>query len=200
MPDQLFNPILDEEPADLADQMEEDADAAYASLRTRDIAETAYKVTAEIEDLEAQVKARKKELETLMKGVLPRRMIADGIEAIDWKDDQGNEVRLMLENKVVGSLNYAPDEEAAIAYLEAEGFSGGVKTVLATEFTEEEREQAYQALEISERDIGRKFHLKRVVNPQTLMAFARARMHDNPSFDFERIGLRHWPQTKFTKR
>jgi hypothetical protein len=185
---------------EILEQMEEDADAAFAGVRTREIAEEAHALVGEIEALEEKLATSQKALEGLMKGVLPRRMIADGITAIDWKDEDGNEIRLTLEDKVVGSLNYAEDEDAAVAYLEAEGFSGVTKTVLSTEFSEEEREKAYQTLEIVQRDIGRQFHIKRTVNPQTLMAFGRARIKENPQFDFKRVGLQYWPQTKFTKR
>jgi hypothetical protein len=185
---------------ELLEQMEEDADAAFAGIRTREIAEKAHALVGDIEAMEEQLSVMKKELEKLMTGVLPRRMIADGISAIDWKDENGNEIRLMLEDKVVGSLNYAEDEDAAIAYLEAEGFSGVTKTVLSTEFAEEERDKAYQALEVVQKDIGRQFYLKRVINPQSLMAFGRARIKENPNFDFKLVGLNYWPQTKFTKR
>lgn len=185
---------------DLLEQMEEDASSAYADVRTREIAEEAHALAEAIDDLETQAAAKKRKLDDLMKRVLPDRMMADGLKSIDWVDDSGKEIRLMLEDKVVGSLSYAPDEDAAVAYLEAEGFAGAVKTVLQTDFTEEEKELAYQALEIVEADVGRKFSLKRTINPQTLMAFGRARIADNPDFDFEKVGLKHWTQTKFTKR
>lgn len=188
---------------ELLDDMEADAAAAleeYDGEKIDTIAKKAHAVDAEIRDLEHQVAQKKRELKVLMEHVLPLRMNEIGIPEIGVKLDDGSSARIVLETKIVGSLSGAADQDKAVAYLEQEGFSAAVKTILSSEFSEDERDKAWQALKICEEDLGRTFSLKREINPQTLMAFGRRRLKENPAFDFELVGLRAWPQCKFTKR
>lgn len=47
---------------------------------------------------------------------------------------------------------------------------------------------------------GKHPHLSRSINAQTLMAFVRQKLKEDPTFDYERVGITAYPQAKFTKR
>lgn len=187
---------------DIFEMIEADARAAaelYDGVGLTELGTKALDLEELIADAEAKVKLLKKDLEQIMRYAIPQALTAAGIPEFGFEYNGGT-ARVSRDMKVVGSLRNAPDEEAAVSYLEHEGFIGGVKSTITIDFTEDERDRA-EALVGEIEDLAGKYpHLSRSVHPQTLAAFARERLKDHPDFDLEKVGLQVIPQAKFTKR
>lgn len=187
---------------DMFDAMEADAAAAlaeYDGVGLRDLGTKALEIETEIETLELTLKALKKDLEKIMRYAIPQALSVAGIDEFGVTHD-GGEARIKMEIKVVGTLRNAPDEDAAVAYLEASGLAGAVKSVIELDFTEGEREVAESLLPQLTELTGKYPNLSRSINPQTLMAFVRQKLKEDPTWDYEKVGISAFPQAKFTKR
>jgi hypothetical protein len=187
---------------DMIAAMEADAAAAkeqYAGVSLTELGRQALDLENMIEEREQSTKVLKKELEKIMRFAIPEALAQIGIDEFGVSHD-GGEARIKMETKVVGSLRNAPDENAAVAYLEASGLSGVVRSVIELDFAEEERELADQIMPQLEALTGKHPHLSRSINAQTLMAFVRQKLKEDPTFDYERCGITAYPQARFTKR
>lgn len=187
---------------DMIALMEADAEAAreqYAGVTLTALGNQALDLENMIEEREAQVKVLKKELEKIMRYAIPQSLAEIGIDEFGVAHD-GGEARIKMEIKVVGSLRNAPDEDEAVTYLEAQGLAGVVRSVIALDFTEDERDMADQLLPKLEELTGKHPHLSRSINAQTLMAFVRQKLKEDPTFDYEKVGITAYPQARFTKR
>jgi hypothetical protein len=187
---------------DMIAQMEADAAAAkaqYAGVGLTELGKQALDLESMIEERENQLTVLKKELEKIMRYAIPQALAEVGIDEFGVTHD-GGVARIKLETKVVGSLRNAPDEDAAVVYLEANGLSGVVRSVIELSFAEEERDVADQLLPQLEALTGKHPHLSRSINAQTLMAFVRQKLKEDPTFDYERCGITAYPQARFTKR
>ena len=183
---------------DMIEQMEADAAAAkeqYAGHTLTELGTKALSLEEEITALEDAAKAKKKDLEKIMRYAIPQELAKIGIDEFGVGD-----ARIKMETKVVGTLRNAPDEDDAVAYLEASGLAGAVRSVIELDFTEGEREMAENLMPQLTELTGRHPHLSRSINAQTLMAFVRQKLKEDPTFDYERVGITAYPQAKFTKR
>jgi len=188
---------------DLIDDMEADAKAAieeYSGTKLTDLGIAAYELELAITEAEAGVKQMKKSLEKIMRYAIPNALTEAGIPEFGFETPDGRKPRVVMDTKVAGSLRQAPDEEAAVAYLEACGFEGGIKSVIQIDFTEDEREAAQDLMGRIE-ELAHKYpHMSRSVHPKTLASFARDAAKLNPDFDFKKVGLVAFPQAKFSRR
>lgn len=181
--------------------LEEDVEAMGTDTRTlQQLGEEAYELDLSITALEAEAKAKKKALNKLLEKAIPEAMTEQGLGEFGFATPDGGNARLSTFVKVVGSLRYAPDQEEAVTYLEASGFTGGVKTVVSVDFTEGEREAAETLTEAILHTSGREAMVARDLNAQTLMAFARKKLKDEPEWDYAKVGLTAMPMAKFTRR
>jgi hypothetical protein len=187
---------------DMIDQMAADAEAAkqeFDGKTLRELGAQALELDIEIKELEAQAKAKRKTLDKLFKFAVPAALTAADIDEFSFKHEDG-EARIKMEVKVVGTLRNAPDEDAAVEYLEASGLSGVVRSKIELDYAEDEREQAEDILEQLEAVTGKHPFISRSISPQTLMAFVRQKLAEDPTFDFEKVGCSAFPMAKFTKR
>lgn len=185
---------------DLTEEMEVDARRAierYDGTKLPELGKAALELEAEIKQAEERAKELKKELEALTRYVIPNALTEAGVDEFGF-DHEGGRARMKLDVKVVGSLSRAVDEEEAVRYLEANGFSGAVKSVVSLDFTEQERELAETVMERLLQ--WGEPHMARKIAPQTLMAFVRAKLKEDPSFDFEKVGMTAFTEAKFTVR
>ena len=177
-------------PEDLASEAREDAETATVDpSQIRRYVERAVEKQQAIEEHEAEVKRLKKEQAELLTRDIPTMLDVLGTGAMSFT--VGNhEVSITLEHKVRGTLNSAPDTEAAIAYLAQHGFEGAMQTKVSLDFKEGELdEEAVATLQdLAEREFGKDVHLDRKINPQTLMAFVREQIKVDPNFNPKIVG------------
>lgn len=183
-------------------QMEADADEREPSdtAKLSELGTKAYILDHEISEMEGIVKEKKRELTRYLERLIPEAMAEQSLPEFGFETPFGTVARLAVAVKVVGSLRNAEDQDAAVAYLEASGFEGGVKTTLSLDYTEEEREEAYKLLNDLTTTTGKHPHIDRVIHPQTLAAFAREKIAEDPSWDYRRVGLTALTTAKFTRR
>ncbi len=187
---------------DLPDFMQGMEDEAAKDTETNDTSRVeaaiarALALEEEIADGEEKVKALKKDLEGIMGSMLPQLMQQAGVVEFGTADGS----RIKLGPKAYGSLRQAPNEEEAVAYLEANGFEGGVLTKLVMDFTESEREAAAEAAKNLSEATHKQATLGRQINAQTLMAFCREKVAEDPTFDAAKVGVTVFTAAKFTKR
>lgn len=186
----------------LIDQME--ADAALASEENvgknlQELGRDALALENEIAALEGAAREKKKKLERIMRYSIPKELAQIGIDEFGVEVDGGT-ARIKMDTKVVGSLRNAPDEEEAVLYLEAEGLAGVVRSEVTMDFPEDERDKASHLAALIKGATNREPFVKRDINAQTLMAFVRAKLKEDPTFDYAKVGITAFPQAKFTKR
>lgn len=193
---------MTDEAQSLIDEMEAEALRAKAEFADQGLKELAI-LALDIEDnitvLETALSDEKKKLERIMRYAIPDRLAQVGVDEFGFEMPDGRRPRIKLEIKVLGSLNAAPDMEAAVEYLEAAGMKGTIKSVIEIDYTEDEREEAKEMLEriISE---GRHPTMLRKLAPATLMSFVRNKLAEDPTFDFAKVGTLAFPRAKFTTR
>jgi hypothetical protein len=187
---------------DFMDEMEADVEEAaseFDGVGLTELGQKALEIEEQISVLGGQVTGLKKSLERIMQYAIPEALSVAGIDEFGFATATGN-ARVRMATRVLGTLRSAPDEDAAVAYLEEEGFSGAIKSVLQVDFTEGERDQA-DAMAQQIQELNDKYPtVTRVIHPQTLMAFVRAKLTDDPSFDYEKVGATAVPMSKFTQR
>lgn len=160
----------------------------------------AWEIDKEITELEQTLKDRKSDLKKIMERTLPEALMVAGLSEFGFETPAGTRARMMTETKVLGTLRNAPDQEAAIKYLEASGFEGAVKTNVSIDLTEEEREQLEKVMDDIGSVTGKYPNAVRNINAGTLAAFGRQKLKDDPTWDFAKVGLNAYPNTKFTAR
>ena len=181
--------------------LEEDVAAMGQDTRgLQELGEEAWQLDQSIQALDAEVKAKKKALTELLEKKIPEAMTEQALGEFGFTTPDGGRARLETHVKVVGSLRYAPDQEAAVKFLEESGFTGGVKTVVSVDFTEGEREAAETLSESILHISGREPIVGRELNAQTLMAFARKKLKDEPEWDYSKVGITALPMARFSRR
>jgi hypothetical protein len=193
---------MTDEASSLIDEMEAEAlraKAEFADEGLKDLAALALGIEDNIASMETALSEEKKRLERIMRYAIPDRLAEVGVDEFGFEMPDGRRPRIKLEIKVLGSLNAAPDMEAAVEYLEASGMKGTIKSVIEIDYTEDEREEAKEMLEriISE---GRHPTMLRKLAPATLMSFVRNKLAEDPKFDFAKVGTLAFPRAKFTTR
>jgi hypothetical protein len=193
---------MTDEASSLIDEMEAEAlraKAEFADEGLKDLAALALGIEDNIASMETALSEEKKRLERIMRYAIPDRLAEVGVDEFGFEMPDGRRPRIKLEIKVLGSLNAAPDMEAAVEYLEAAGMKGTIKSVIEIDYTEDEREEAKEMLEriVAE---GRHPTMLRKLSPQTLMAFVRNKLAEDPKFDFAKVGTLAFPRAKFTTR
>lgn len=184
--------LIDEMEADARENASQPVDAT----KIEDQIERALRIEDEIAALEEEIKAKKKDLKTLMENTLPEFMTELGLS--EFGVDSGARVKLSLGG--YGSLRYAPDRDAAIAYLEENGLKGAVTTEISVKFTEEEREAARTLAETLTVSNDKAVSIKRDINPSTLRAYALRRKAEDPHFDPGIIGMTVFTTAALTRR
>lgn len=193
---------MTDEASSLIDEMEAEALRAkeeFADQGLKDLAALALGIEESIASMEDALSDEKKRLERIMRYAIPDRLAQVGVDEFGFEMPDGRRPRIKLEIKVVGSLNAAPDMEAAVEYLEAAGMKGTIKSVIEIDYTEDERELAKEMLARIERE-GRHPTMIRKLAPPTLMSFVRAKLAEDPKFDFAKVGTLAFPRAKFTTR
>lgn len=193
---------MDDKAQALIDEMEAEAERAkaeFADEGLKELGALALTIEEGIDAMETALSDEKKRLERIMRYAIPDRLAQIGIDEFSFEMPDGRRPRIKNEIKVVGSLNAAPDMEAAVEYLEAAGMKGTIKSVIEIDYTEDERELAKEMLERIERE-GRHPTMIRKLAPPTLMAFVRAKLAEDPKFDFAKVGTLAFPRAKFTTR
>lgn len=180
------------------DQMEADADAKTAepNAALEEAVGLALEIEEKIYDLTARLKVHKKSLDQMMTITLPQLMQEAGVP--EFGTEGG--ARIKLGPSGYGSLGYAPDEEAAVAYLDSKGFTNALKSTVTVDFTESEREDADKLLETLREHFEKFGSLKRNIHAGTLKAFCLEQMAEDPTFDPSILGITIISQAKFTKR
>jgi hypothetical protein len=97
-----------------------------------------------------------------------------------------------VKTEVGGTMSKAEDPEAAVAYLREHDFGNALKTTLTVEFTEEERAVADALAKAIQSGTGKEAEIARAVNPQTLAAWARARIRAGTPTNLKILGLSTW--------
>lgn len=136
------------------------------------------------EQLEADLKAAKKALNTLRATRIPDMMGELGMDSVTFRG-----WKVSVEDFVSGSLPKDPvAHERAVRWLEGEGAGGLIKTDLSIAFG---RSQHNEALDLAGRleSEGLAPSVKSTVHPQTLCAFARERIRNGEPLDLEALGL-----------
>lgn len=187
--DQIDPAVLAEMAAD-ADEMQGD------TMSVTDAIERALDLEAMISEQSEKLKQLNQQLEQIMVTTLPNLMTAAGVSEFGLPSG----ARVALGPLAYGSLSNAPDIDAAVAFMEANGLDGGVLTTVSVNFTEEEKEQAdtfaRTVLDITHKDAI----LKRDINSSRLRSWCRGKFIDDPEFDPGIVGVRIVTAAKFTRR
>lgn len=186
--------------SDLAEEMAADAATMGENTTTLEaLGLEALEVDAEIARLNEELDVKKKALRDLLERKIPEAMNIQGLPEFGFEAPTGGTARLKLDIKVVGTIANVEDMDDAVAYLEESGFTGGVKTTIAVDFTEAEKEAAMEMMDNLSTS-GKHVNISRGINPATLRSFARRAIAADPAWDFERVGLTALTAAKFTKR
>lgn len=188
----------------LIEDMEADAKAAEDRAADRldnfnlpQIGSELYDLHRQVKEAEERIKELKRQIETIEVKVIPDRLAALGITYFGFTTPDGDEKKISVGVEVQGSLSRAPDIEAAIKLLEEGGLSGGVKTILSIDFTEDQRSEAEEWADRLRSDTH-DVHVERKLNAGTLKAFGRRMAEKNDGFDLEAVGLSSWRRAKIS--
>ena len=188
----------------LIDDMEKDAAEAAAAIAEfgdqtlTELGILALTLGDQIDHFEEERKVLSKRLDRLMRYAIPERLKVLGVDEYGF-EHEGGKARIVLDLAVFASLNKAPDLDEAVAYLEANGLSGVVKTVVSVPFLEDQREEAEALAQMLEA-AGIHPEIAKSIHASTLRAFIANKLKDDPSFDYEKVGATVFPQAKFTKK
>ena len=186
-----MNDLMEQMAADAAEQTKD-----AATLEAMGLA--AWELEQRIAGLEDQVKAEKKALREMLERTIPEAMHVHGVKEFGFDTPDGMFARLSNSIRVVGSLRYAPDIEEAVAYLEASGLVGAVKTVISVDFTEAEKEDAEAFADRLLQMSNRHMNIDRDLNPSTLRSFVTGKLKEDPTWDYEKVGMTAQPIAKIT--
>lgn len=164
----------------------EKADAAIAkAIRMRRL----------IERTEERLQRLKADLTALQRREIPDILAEIGTTI--WPAPDGGKVQ--IETRIAGSLSQSPDLEEAVKYLEAEGFKGAMETTLSVKFSDDERELAADLAKAINATTDHTVILNRAIHPQTLAAWARARLKAGKTVKHALVGLSLWREAKLPK-
>lgn len=186
----------------LLKRMEEDAALAAEEAGGADLTELGKRALAlekQIKGYENDAKRLKKELERMMRYSIPDAFRVAGVSEFGFVHE-GGKARMSTGTKVVGSLTRADDKDAAIEYLEANGLKGAIKTKLAMQFDKDEEEEVEKTVKLLTQTSNRHVDVERGIHPQTLVAFVREKLKEDPTFDYEKVGCTAITEAKFTLR
>lgn len=143
-------------------------------------------LTEKIEQLEAETKALKLALHKLRTGTFPERMNQLQLDEIVH---DGWEIK--VKPMVAGSLPKEPAKrKTAIDWLEEHEGGDLIKTEITLAFNRGDREEAIElAKKIAKLTNKAAVELAESVHAQTLQAWARERLRNGESIEFEAIGL-----------
>lgn len=164
----------------------EEAPSQGASLeRLRVLAKEAIATEHTIISMEEGISEFKRRLNAIKTTLIPDAMAELGLS--EFKTDDG--FKFTMDDFVSGSL--PKDQEAraaAMDWLEANGANSLIKTEVSLSFGRNEHNQALSlTAELSER--GFPVTRKTTVHPQTLLAYARERLHSGDELPLELLGL-----------
>ena len=189
---------------DMIDEMEDEAARAiadYDGVELTELGLRALEAEEEIARLTASLKLAKKGLDKLMMYAIPAALHEAGIPEFGFETPDGRTPRMKLDTKIRGSIRYAKDLDAAVAYLEANGHEGVIKSTLQIDFTRDEIDEVGEGIAKSIEALTQKYPtITQDVHAQTLAAIGRSALTNDPTFDLGMIGLTAVPSTKFTKR
>jgi hypothetical protein len=159
--------------------------------------EMALLLQQEIATIEAALEQTKERLTDLVRRRIPAALDAVGVPALTVI--VGNrQVRVAIENKPYGSLNYAPDPEAAIDILEAAGLDGGVITRAAIDLKSDER-HLLTDINAALGTFGKTINVSRDIYHSTLRAFVKNQLEEHPgSLDPAAVGVTLVREAKLT--
>lgn len=183
----------------LPSEAEANADAASMvavsplGVRVNEAVRRAAEIKLRRETIEAEFKTLGHELEGLVRYTIPELLAQIGTSVWDTE-----EASVKMGVKVLGTLNNAPDEAAAVEYLREHEFPGTVKTVLSIEFSEEERAMCAALAQSIVKATGKDASYARAVNAATLQSWGRTRLSDGEPTDFSKVGLRSWREAALT--
>ena len=183
----------------LKDALAEDEAKVIDTASISNLVEEATTTKNKIDELEAEVKLKKKRLAVLLETEIPLKL--NEIGSIGSTFVVGNyTVGVDLEYKVRGTINQAPDMEKAVAYLLSNGFEGQLLTKASVDFKEGEldEEKVSTLMDIFSTEFDKDVHLDRTINAQTLMAFVRTKISDGSGFDPSIVGATVMRQAKLS--
>ena len=150
-------------------------------------ADVAVALRDEIDKLDFALKTAKGKLTNLVKNELPA-LLAEGQTSV-WAND---DVSISIKSKVGGSLNYSKDKDGGLAWLRANEFSGIIKSSLEAAFADDQFDLAVSVAAMLADQFALKVEVDRAVHPQTLIAWAKARMEEGGVVPLELLGLTAW--------
>lgn len=157
----------------------------------KEVGKRAVALSAEIEEIEKGLKAKKGELNDILQAKLPMMMV--GAPSITL--DDGTTIK--IGNFVSGALPKDPEgKRAAIDWLEQNEGGGIIKTEVSIEFAkyEEAKKLADQL-----RENGYEIGFDTGVHAQTLAAFVRERIENGDPVDTKVLGVFVGRHAKLTK-
>lgn len=193
--------MADFDPEELIEDAAEMEEAAKDDRSLVELGLAAWHLDQDIAATELALKSKKKLMMEMQEKIIPAKLTELGLPAFEFETPEGKVARIANSTRILGSLNYAEDQEAAVQYLEESGLKGGVKTIVSIDFVEDEREAAEEFAEgINRNSNARQANITRQITPATLASFARSKLKDDPTWDFAKVGLTAYPFAKFTKR
>jgi hypothetical protein len=184
-----------------AEQMADDlAPSEEDAVGLGELGQLALDCEVRIKALQDQVKTETAYLNRVMTHLIPAMMAEIGLDEFGFNTEDGGRARLMLGTVLQGSLRYAPDEAEAVRYLEENGFPGGVLTEMSVSFTEDERGEIEVLMDNIKDNTGKSAHVERKINPSTLKAFVRSQLEADPTWDYEKVGIKAWQASTFSQR
>lgn len=151
------------------------------------VAGEAVAIMAEISVMTTKQKGLDRRLKEIQVKGLPELLAQLGTAT--WEND---EAKVAVGTKVQGSINRAPDVEAALALLKEHGFPGPILTTMTVEFGAGEESLAEQIGALLGETFHREVALERKVHAATLAAFGREKLAGGSPIDLEALGLSSW--------
>lgn len=151
------------------------------------MADEALALESVVEQLTDDLKAASSALAAISMKALPAAMERLGV---DFFGRNGKSFK--LEQFVRGSLNDAPDADAALRWIEEAGGAGMIKNIITASFGTGQDNVAKEVIAwLSERAeaMGFEFSVEKGVHSSTLCAFARERLRNGEEINPEALGL-----------
>lgn len=165
--------VMDEEDADVQDQLSQVVDLAQDMLDHQ----------AKCEALEEQLKLEKEKFNHINQIVLPELMASIGMS--EFKLENG--IKLKVEDVISAKIPEDRENEA-FAWLEETGNAGMVKSQISLAFAKDQQKKEEEVLKaLGECDVS--FSRKRGIHFQTLKAFVKGQLEAGEPLDQELFGV-----------